>query len=50
MAKRVPAELRKYLAKLGSKGGKKSAESMTAAERSARAKKAATTRWKKKPK
>jgi hypothetical protein len=47
MANRVPAELRKYLAKLGSKGGKKAAKSMTAAQRSARAKKAAATRWKK---
>ena len=49
MAKRIPAELRKYLAKLGSKGGKKAAESMTSAQRSARAKKAAATRWRKKP-
>ena len=47
MAK-LPAAMRKYLSKLGSKGGKKAAESMTAAERSARAKKAAATRWKKK--
>jgi hypothetical protein len=47
MAK-VPAAMRKYLSRLGSKGGKKSAESMTAAQRSARGKKAAVTRWKKK--
>jgi hypothetical protein len=48
MAK-LPAALRKHLSKLGSKGGKKAAESLTAAQRSARAKKAAVTRWKKKP-
>jgi hypothetical protein len=49
MATRIPTELREYLAKLGRKGGKKAAESMTAAQRSARAKKAAATRWKKEP-
>ena len=40
--------MRKYLAALGSKGGKKAAASLTAAQRSARARKAAATRWKKK--
>jgi hypothetical protein len=40
--------MRKYLADLGSKGGKKAAASMTIAQRKARARKAATTRWKKK--
>jgi hypothetical protein len=48
MAK-LPTALRKHLAKLGSKGGKKAAESLNAAQRVARAKKAAATRWEKKP-
>jgi hypothetical protein len=48
VAKRLPAAFREYLAKLGSKGGKKAADSLTAAQRSARAKKAAAARWKKK--
>jgi len=47
MAKRLPAAMRRYLADLGSKGGKTAAASLTAAQRSARARKAATTRWKK---
>jgi hypothetical protein len=40
--------MRKYLADLGSKGGKKAAASLTPAQRTARAKKAAATRWRKK--
>jgi hypothetical protein len=44
MAKRLPAAMRKYL----TKGGKKATVLITAAQRSARARKAATTRWKKK--
>lgn len=44
MAKRMPPEVLEYLSKLGKEygklGGKKAAENMTAAERSARAKKA----------
>ena len=35
MATRIPAALRKYLAALGSKGGKKAAQSLTATQRSA---------------
>jgi hypothetical protein len=46
MAKRLPAAMRKYLAELGSKGGKKAAASMTANQWWVRARKAATTRWK----
>jgi hypothetical protein len=49
MAKKLPAAMRKYLATIGSKGGKKAAESLTAAQRSARAKTAAASRWKRKP-
>jgi hypothetical protein len=48
MAKRIPTAIRKYLADLGSKGGKKAAASLTPAQRTARARKAAATRWKKK--
>ena len=48
MATKIPAAMRKYLAKLGRKGGKKAAESLTATQRSARARKAAAARWKKK--
>jgi len=48
VAKRLPAAFREYLAKLGSKGGKKAADSLTAAQRSARAKKTAA-HWRKKP-
>jgi hypothetical protein len=44
----LPIALRQHLAKSGSKSSKKSAESLTAAQRSARAKKVAATRWKKK--
>ena len=44
MAKRMPPEVLEYLRKLGkafgSQGGKKAAKNMTAAERTARAKKA----------
>jgi hypothetical protein len=42
MAKRDP--VREYLSKIGSKGGKRSLETMTAEERSARAKKAVDAR------
>jgi hypothetical protein len=49
--KRIPAELRDYLAKLGSKGGKKGgparAAAMTSEERSDSARKAVAARWKK---
>jgi hypothetical protein len=48
MATKLPAAMRKYFSKLGSKGGKKAADSLTAAERSARARTAAAARWKKK--
>ena len=48
MAKRLPKAMREYLAELGSKGGKKAAKSLTAAQRTARARKAAATRWRKK--
>jgi hypothetical protein len=48
MAKRLPTAMRKYLAELGRKGGKKAAASLTAVQRTARARKAAATRWKKK--
>jgi len=48
MAKRVPKDLvRQVMAELGSRGGKRSLETMTAEERSARAKKAATAAAKK---
>jgi hypothetical protein len=47
MAKRLPPEFRKYLAALGSKGGKRSAEAMTPAQRKQRARRAAAARWKK---
>lgn len=41
MGKRVPRDLvRQVMAELGSRGGKRSLQTMTAAERSARAKKA----------
>jgi hypothetical protein len=39
--KKIPKALSRYLSKLGKIGGKRSLETMTAAERSARAKKAA---------
>jgi len=46
MAKRIPPEVLEYLRKMGkaygSQGGKKAAKNMTAEERKARAKKAAT--------
>jgi hypothetical protein len=49
MAKKLPAEFRKYLAKIGKKGGLKGgharAEKMTAEERSASARKAVQARW-----
>jgi hypothetical protein len=47
MAKRLTPEFKKYLAALGSKGGKRSAEALTPAERRQRAKRAAAARWKK---
>jgi hypothetical protein len=50
MAKQVPAALRKYLAELGRKGGKKAGKTMTPEQRSERARKAAAGRWKKKEK
>ena len=40
--------INKYLAKIGSKGGRKSSSNMTAEERTNRAKKAAAARWKRK--
>ncbi len=49
MAKKLPPEFRKYLAKIGKKGGLKGgcarAEKMTAEERSASARKAVQARW-----
>lgn len=49
MTNKIPAGLREYLAKLGSKGGKKGgparAAKMTAEERSESARKAVTARW-----
>lgn len=46
MTKRMPPEVREYLQRIGKKygaqGGKRSLETMTAEERSARAKKAST--------
>jgi hypothetical protein len=49
MAKKLPAEFRKYLAKIGKKGGLKGgharAEKMTPEERSASARKAVQARW-----
>jgi hypothetical protein len=51
MATRMPKEVAEYLSKMGKKfgalGGKKSLETMTAAERSARAKKASLAAAKK---
>ena len=51
MATRMPKEVAEYLTKMGQKygklGGKKSLETMTAAERSARAKKASLAAAKK---
>ena len=51
MAKRMPPEVLEYLRKMGKKygseGGKRSLETMTAAERSARAKKASDAAAKK---
>ena len=48
MGKRVSQDLiRQVMAELGSRGGKRSLETMTAEERSARAKKAATAAAKK---
>ena len=51
MAKRMPKEVAEYLTKMGQKygriGGKKSLETMTAEERSARAKKASLAAAKK---
>jgi hypothetical protein len=51
MAKRMPKEVAEYLKKMGQKygklGGKKSLETMTAEERSARAKKASDAAAKK---
>ena len=48
MAKRVSRDMiRQVMAELGSRGGKKSLETMTPEERSARAKKAATAAAKK---
>jgi hypothetical protein len=48
MAKEIPAAFRKYLAEIGRKGGKKAGKTLSADQRSARAKKAAAARWKKK--
>lgn len=49
MAKKLPAEFRKYLAKIGKKGGLKGgharAEKMTPEERSESARKAVQARW-----
>jgi hypothetical protein len=47
MATKVPAAMRKYLAEIGRKGGKQAGKTLTAEQRSARAKAAATARWKK---
>jgi hypothetical protein len=45
--KEMPAAMRKYLAEIGSKGGKQSLKTMTAEERKERAKAATEARWKK---
>jgi len=49
MAKRLPPQFREYLAKIGSKGGKKGgvarAAKMTPKERSESARKAVQARW-----
>jgi hypothetical protein len=49
MAKKLPTEFRKYLAKLGRKGGLKGgparAAAMTPEQRSESARKAVTARW-----
>jgi general stress protein YciG len=47
MAKKVPAGFREYLAEIGRKGGKKAGKTLTAEQRSARARTAAAARWKK---
>jgi hypothetical protein len=47
MAKKVPAAMRKYLAEIGRKGGKQAGKSLTAEQRSARARAGAAARWKK---
>jgi general stress protein YciG len=47
MAKRLPSAVRKYMAELGRKGGKKSGETLTPEERVKRARSAAAARWKK---
>jgi hypothetical protein len=44
MAKKPPADVRAYLARIGSKGGKLAAAKMTPEQRSARAKAAVTAR------
>ncbi|MFN0167210.1 MAG: hypothetical protein ACKV22_12345 [Bryobacteraceae bacterium] len=44
----MPPEVAAYFKQQGRRGGKKSLETMTSAERSERAKKAAAARWKKK--
>jgi hypothetical protein len=49
MAKRIPPIVREYMRQLGAAGGKKSGKALTAEQRSARARKAATVRWKKHP-
>jgi hypothetical protein len=47
MARKVTAAMRRYLAEIGKKGGKAAGKSLTAEQRTARAKAAAATRWKK---
>jgi hypothetical protein len=47
MAKKIPAAMRKYHAEMGRKGGKIAGKTLTAEQRSARAKAAAAARWKK---
>ena len=43
--KKLPPEILEFFRKQGSKGGKRSLETMTPEERTARAKKAATVGW-----
>jgi hypothetical protein len=47
MAQEVSAAMRKYLAEIGKKGGKSAGKSLTAEQRSARARAGAAARWKK---
>jgi general stress protein YciG len=46
MSKRIPKAISDYMRTIGRKGGKKSGQSLTAEDRSERARKAAQARWK----